>query len=263
MTEKSSKDLSDGGSVLSLDEERPAGPGIIVIQTIVVIIFMSGLVGAFYYAINSGEVDPEHKHHAWNTSSYYSALFSQYSSKGVFTLNVKPSDQMEELTFHFDTYWYQDHEKEEIVHRVDNATIAYVLANFTFWVKLDQNQQPKECLEDVHGGYLDYIQKLGLFEMEDRHSEAVRLRDGKPVYVYDSHPKGDKFLHQHGYLKGDALLVQAFVDSHTGSILGWQTYFTSTETTHLRRTEYWFAEMEQEEPPEDAFKQIPSICVPE
>ncbi|KAI1718562.1 hypothetical protein Ddc_09201 [Ditylenchus destructor] len=248
-----SKGSSENGSVTSLEKDGPAGPGIIIIQICVVLLFMAGLVGAFYYAINSAEVDPEKIHHEWKLSQNYSALFSQFSSKlGKFTLTVKPSDKME------------DHDKKEIVHKINNDTIAYALADFTFWVKLDQKQQPKECLEDEKGGYLDYIQKLGLFEMEDRHTAIARIRDSKAVYVYDVHPKPDKFLHEHGYLKGDALLVQAYVDKETGTFLGWQTYFTAADNAshHLRRTEYWFPDMEQETPPEDAFKQIPSICYP-
>lgn len=52
--------------------------------------------------------------------------------------------------------------------------------------------------------------------MEDRHTAITRIRDSKAVYVYDVHPKPDKFLHEHGYIKGDALLVQAYVDKATG-----------------------------------------------
>lgn len=103
--------------------------------------------------------------------------------------------------------------------------------------------------------------------MEDRHTEFRRMRGEKSVYVFDTYPAADPLFHEHGFTKGEAVLVQSFVDARTGMVLGWQTYFAldstaSTMAHSLRRTEYWFSEMRREAPGEEIFKSLPSMCVP-
>lgn len=49
---------------------------------------------------------------------------------------------IQEITLKFDSYWYQNDEERQIVHRVDNSTVAYVMPEATFWVKLNETGSP-------------------------------------------------------------------------------------------------------------------------
>jgi hypothetical protein len=262
MSDEKSQYESDVGSVTEL-ERHHHHPYIRIIRLFAVVLFMSGLCGAFYYAIKVGEVGvavPVHESGPWNVTSNYSAEMNQFSEFGFYTVtHQRPNSRVRNSSTVW-SYWYQDDVNQRIVHGIDNVTVAHVLSNMTFWITVNSTGRPTDCVVDHKTGYLEYIKSLGLYNMNDKHSEVRRERDEKEVYLYEALPSAT--TEYNNRLHNTPLLVQAYVDNTYGFLLGWETHFAPTNVSDLVRTEYWYGDMLDATPPANVFKNLPTICQP-
>lgn len=93
---------------------------------------------------------------------------------------------LQEILYEFETSWIQDHQKKQIIHRVDDNTVAYVYKNGTYFAQIGAGQKGSQtkvrknsdqfkhfyiqdcCFYWRGHGYLDYLISQGLMNMDDR-----------------------------------------------------------------------------------------------
>ncbi|KAE9550554.1 hypothetical protein FO519_006246 [Halicephalobus sp. NKZ332] len=257
-------------SVHSLRVEPPTTTGTRILQLLVVALFFAGMVGAFCYVVldresgTGGSEDDTELHR--NASSNWTILWPEYSDSG-YCLFIKfpeeglsendETEEGDEPGDRIDSYWYQDNDLQQLFTRIDEKYAAYVFPTYIYWATIDpKTKKVISCTRDNTFGYPEFISRLGLYNMVDRHSEIRRITNNKKVFVYDGEPSSAP-LHNGGDI---GYFIRAYADYDTGVLLGWDTFYGRNSKSKIYHSQCWFDDMKAKAPPEDVWNKLPAEC---
>uniref|UniRef100_A0AC34R2K3 Uncharacterized protein n=1 Tax=Panagrolaimus sp. JU765 TaxID=591449 RepID=A0AC34R2K3_9BILA len=227
------------------------------------------MVGAFCYAVLDSEdkTGSDESADHWNASSNWTVLRSEYSDSGYCQFILLPNESFpagknaeeggdDEGGKKVPSYWYQDHSLQQLFTRIDENYVAYVFPTFTFWARIDPiTEQTISCYKDGALGYPEFIARLGLYSMVDRHSEIRKITNNRRVY--DGEPSAV-------LLRNDSdvsYFVRAYADYETGVLLGWDTFYGRNSKSKVFHSQCWFDEMLPQKPHSAAWETLPAECL--
>jgi len=227
-----------------------------IIKTAAILLFLCGLIGAFIYAVNStGESSSEDTSGEFNSTDPYSVLKTQYSTGGkfIFEIVIPPDNR---ILSNGSSFWYQDHEKKELIYKKDNTTVVWVYPTRSFWATINENGDTIQCKEDYTVGYDSYIKQLSLTNMYNRHSEKRQMKGNTKVYVFEGDPI--KWEHE----KVQPYLIQAFAATNDGRLMEFQSYYDNNNNNGWSYLAYTFYDMKSDKPPAHTYSDLPNNCEP-
>jgi hypothetical protein len=261
-------EIKKSNSVISLGLREPT-IWTRLIQVAVVFVFFGGMIGAFCYAILNGENSNSGGSEVpiRDASSNFSVFWTQYSDSGE-CINIRQPNKTESKAIEanddpndspgkkFPSYWYQDDDEKRLIYRTDPTHVAYVYQTHTFWTIIDDAEVTLSCSKDNSLNYTEFIDRMGLSNMYNRHSEIRQLERNGKVFVYDGEPPSKK-------LRSDSdlpLFIRAYADYETGVLRGFDSFFGINTTSGIFHTQCWFDEMKSHKPSAAAWGTLPSIC---
>ena len=114
----------------------------------------------------------------------------------------------------------------------------------------------QSCTRDNSLNYTEFIVRLGLKDMYNRHSEIRKIARNAKVFVYDGEASKDK-------LRKDMdlpLFIRAYADYETGVLRGFDSFYGTDSTSGIFHTQCWFDEMTSSKPSAAAWGTIPTMC---
>uniref|UniRef100_A0A7E4UTB2 Lipocln_cytosolic_FA-bd_dom domain-containing protein n=1 Tax=Panagrellus redivivus TaxID=6233 RepID=A0A7E4UTB2_PANRE len=261
----SSRPGSPTGSESSVEVrgKPPASFGTRIAQIAAVLFVFAALAGAFCYAILNGESGAASEHEGeviQNVSTKFSVFWNQYSEYGRCRLILSRKTKSKEaapVPNSYETYWYQDNDNKRIIFKVDESYVAFVFDKYAYWASYDAANNFLKCELDQTLGYDEFIRRLGLYTMFDRHSEVRQVSRGQTVYVYDGEASNIP-------LRPDsdiAYYVRSYASKQNGALAGFDTFYGSQSKSKIVARECFFTNMISKQPPSDTWeKMMPAQC---
>ncbi|GMR34459.1 hypothetical protein PMAYCL1PPCAC_04654 [Pristionchus mayeri] len=232
----------------------------ILIRLAISVFFLLILSAALVWSFTNGETGVNYtgKIDKRDAAENFTVFITQFALNGRMTETFRgPDGTNQEATYHKShSIWYQDDSRQELVQKYDAFLMIYARKDYTLYANTTSDGTITSCSIDRSLNYLKYIETIGLTRMLRPHGEKVQVKSNKYVYVY----QGEPGLVQLPYYQSEAFLVLAYADAETGALLGYDTYFTGTETSNLFKREYWYGEMIPAEPKDQIPFEIPPMC---
>ncbi|CAI4226411.1 unnamed protein product [Auanema sp. JU1783] len=232
-----------------------------LVRVAVILVVLGCCSGALIWSFEKGESGVNNGTHYRNSSSTFSIYVDEYTVKdGTYTVTFKtpdsPNNTLEQPEV-YPSFWIQDNVNKRLVHKKDNMTTVFCYLTHAYWIRYDKYGDVVSCKDDRTVSYQTYIDRLGLANLTKEHSAIEVTHNHEKAYVYNGDPT-DVIMEG---TPQDAFLVTAYADAYTGALLGWDTYFTSSNISRVYQISYRYDSMTPQTPDNSEFDP-PVECQP-